>query len=933
MKTKSKIPLFCFSSLMLSLMVNLTQSTLSAQTFPTPASLSTGQGAINSLDPTWLTSGWFYNPPPNPMGLTYSSALINNNCAPGNWIVPASLPPPVNNGNWITNPSYPCATDTSTGYMYFRLPLNLPADCNGASVTAAGNFVLNLTGYVDNTISDVFVNGISTGISGGAFTAATGLNITLPGPWVAGINYIDVCVLNFHEPNSPVNPYGLLLVANTSAANSFCCIPNLTVSTSTTCSGSNTALTANGGTKYVWNTGATTATMTDAPLLTTGYTVTVTDASSCVNTTVTSITVNSLPSVAISPTNPTCSTNNGSATANATGSAPGFSFLWSPGGATTQTINSLAPTSYSVTITDANNCTSTSSTILAQLAPKLTLSATGISTKCNGSCDGQAVVIPAGGTTPVAVLWSTGSTNLSINNVCAGNVTVTITDAIGCQHDSIFAVPQPALITETLGSTSAECNLNNGSAAVLTTIGGTGSYTYSWSNGTTAQTNGNISPATYTLTVSDANACTSTGTVTVLNTPGVKAVLLNTTPVYCNGMCTGNATAQANGGTAPYTYSWNNNSNNDSAAALCAGNYIITITDSRNCTSTVTAVITQPLALTLPAITPFQACMGQTANLTASPEGGTPAYTVNWNPGNFTGPILPASSLNPQTYTVSATDARGCNSLTQTITVHASPNVNFIASVTNGCPVLCTTFSDRSTVTADVITNWLWTFSNGSSSTSHDTAICFNTGMYSAKLQVTSSSGCSNIDSIGNMITVWPDPVAAFTTNPADFETIVNPVFNYSDQSTGGVTGWLWNFGDTTGTDTLQNTVHKYTNMGTYCTLLTVATINQCKDTVSHCVHIIPDFEFFIPNAFTPNGNGMNESFSGKGIGISSYQMLVFDRWGNMLFMTHDLNQGWNGMANGGTEVAQQDVYSYVIEIKDVYNKPHKYIGTIALMR
>lgn len=186
------------------------------QTFPNPASLSTGQGVSGNPDPVWLVSALFPSNPPNPIGLTYTPALINNNCAPGAWVNPSSLPPPINNGNWITASTSPCATNSLDGYIYFRLPLNLPASCNGSSIAVSGNYKLFLSGYVDNVISNVYVNGVPTGISGGNFVPGGQLNMTLNGPWLAGINYVDVLVYNY--PGAFFNPYGLLLVANYSAS-------------------------------------------------------------------------------------------------------------------------------------------------------------------------------------------------------------------------------------------------------------------------------------------------------------------------------------------------------------------------------------------------------------------------------------------------------------------------------------------------------------------------------------------------------------------------------------------------------------------------------------------------------------------------------------------------------------------------------------------
>jgi gliding motility-associated-like protein len=191
-----------------------------AQTFPNPATLSTGQGPIGTNDPIWQVSPLTPGMPPNPLsGIVFSPAYIDNNCAPGAWVNPASLPPPVNNGNWITSPGQPCASNALAGYLYYRLTLNLPPDCAGSSVSTPGVYSLSFDGYVDNTIVDVFVNGVSTGISGGSFSPGTQLSFTLTGPWVGGVNYVDVLVQN--APGGNPNPYGLLLVANTTVSATY----------------------------------------------------------------------------------------------------------------------------------------------------------------------------------------------------------------------------------------------------------------------------------------------------------------------------------------------------------------------------------------------------------------------------------------------------------------------------------------------------------------------------------------------------------------------------------------------------------------------------------------------------------------------------------------------------------------------------------------
>jgi gliding motility-associated-like protein len=180
---------------------------------------------------------------------------------------------------------------------------------------------------------------------------------------------------------------------------------------------------------------------------------------------------------------------------------------------------------------------------------------------------------------------------------------------------------------------------------------------------------------------------------------------------------------------------------------------------------------------------------------------------------------------------------------------------------------------------------------------------------------------------------VYPEPRAAFSTNPTT-ETILTPVYNYINQSTGFVS-LLWNFSDFAGdTSTALNPNHTYpADTGRYCALLTVTNAEGCIDTSRSCNDIGPLFEFYIPNTFTPNGDLKNETFSGKGIGIIQYEMSIFDRWGKKIFTTQNLEIGWDGKANNGSEGAQQDIYVYTIVLTDVFNKLHNYVGSVALLR
>ena len=131
----------------------------------------------------------------------------------------------------------------------------------------------------------------------------------------------------------------------------------------------------------------------------------------------------------------------------------------------------------------------------------------------------------------------------------------------------------------------------------------------------------------------------------------------------------------------------------------------------------------------------------------------------------------------------------------------------------------------------------------------------------------------------------------------------------------------------------LQNPSHTYGLEGTYCVVLSVISPNGCVDTTKVCVVIDPEFTFYIPNAFSPNGDGINDEFFGKGDYINSFEMDIFDRWGNLIFFSDDINKHWDGKANHGSDVAQQDVYVYVVKITDQKNLKHKYTGTVTIVK
>ncbi len=281
----------------------------------------------------------------------------------------------------------------------------------------------------------------------------------------------------------------------------------------------------------------------------------------------------------------------------------------------------------------------------------------------------------------------------------------------------------------------------------------------------------------------------------------------------------------------------------------------------------------------------------------------------------------------------------GCvDSVIRTITVNPNPIVGFTSSDSIGCERLCITFHNTSTVTPGTNTAWVWNYGDLSSSGSgqnpyhcYSNDSVFAPNILDVTLTVTSDSGCVSTKTINHYITVYPAPSAGFTAFPGS-TSIINPVITITDQSI-GTNFWHWNFGDQDTTSIQHPLPHTYADTGTYRITLIASTLYNCIDTTYQTIFIEPDFIFYIPNSFTPNDDGINDIFMGKGIFIKEYEMMIFDRWGNLIFYSDDALKGWDGTANHGTETAQQDIYVYKISITDFNKRKHSYKGKVTLVR
>lgn len=352
----------------------------------------------------------------------------------------------------------------------------------------------------------------------------------------------------------------------------------------------------------------------------------------------------------------------GGATALASGGISPYTYLWSNSDTNSSTTGLLAGV-YTVTITDANAVSLIDSITITEpnnLTATITIDS---NVSCHGGSDGMLSVTANGGTSPYTYSWSNSATNDSLNNVTAGLYVVTVTDANSCTTSDSAIVSQPtALSVTTTVVNNVSINGGNNGKAYATATGGTAPYTYAWAWAASTDTVSNLVAGTYSVTVSDNNACTSISSFLITEpSPLISSILISN--VSCHGFQDGGLTANISGGVTPYSYLWSNSGATSSVNNLSGGTYSVTITDANGATVVDSGTVSEPAALSVTTTVvnhvSFNGASDGKAYVSAS--GGTAPYTYNWNSG--IPPIDTASGLSAGNYQVTVSDANGCSAV------------------------------------------------------------------------------------------------------------------------------------------------------------------------------------------------------------------------------------------------------------------------------
>jgi len=675
------------------------------------------------------------------------------------------------------------------------------------------------------------------------------------------------------------------------------------------------------------------------PDVTTTYTVTVTDGNGSAVTAEAVVVVLDAPAVTTASTAISCpGAVDGTAMVTPSAGSPPFQHAWNTLPPQTGiTATGLGTGTYTVTTTDANGCTSTAEVTVVDAVPlQVTVDATNAT--C-GQTDGIATASVSGGVGPYTYAWNTVPVQNSATalDLGSGAYTVTVADANGCVAQQSVTISSPGAGVLLASANDATCNGLADGSANATLTGGEEPVVYAW-NTTPVQNTANATglPAgSWTVTATEANGCISSATV-IVEEPAPIQILVSTTPASC-GAANGTAIASASGGTGTLSFAWDTDPVQSTATAsgLEEGNYTVTTTDANGCSATAVALVEGspgPVA----GFTGGEACQGAVSTFTST---ATNATQWTWETGDGTslsGAVVVHNYAEAGTYTVvhTVTDEFDCSdTFSSQVIIAPVPTAGFTTAPGTGCAPLDVSFVNSAPQPGTLCQ---WNFGDGSGSTECATATHTYTtpGCYDVTLSV-SVAGCTTVLTFPDVVCVDAVPQAGFFASPDPVPSSA-PVVSFVNTSS-GASGFQWTFsaGAPSGS-TLADPVLDLSGMepGLFEACLVATSSAGCVDSLCRSIPLLDDFRVHVPNAFTPNGDGINDVFIPVLIGQDQerYDLSIFNRWGEEVYRTKDANAGWDGRLQNGD--VQDGVYVWRLTARAASDtETFERIGHVVLLR
>ncbi|MCS6980909.1 MAG: gliding motility-associated C-terminal domain-containing protein [Flavobacteriales bacterium] len=596
------------------------------------------------------------------------------------------------------------------------------------------------------------------------------------------------------------------------------------------------------------------------------------------------VTVSTEPSVAVAPSDNILICNGLAQTVTASGAQ---NYVWSTG-STNSSVSFTQPGTYWVSGSNACGTDTVLITVTAGQSPVAQIAVQGDTVLCPG----ETITLTSvnGSTTDQ---WSTGVTGIQ-TTVSSAPVTVTLTvnNACGSSTDQI-TISSGSMPSASVVSSTGNNTLCSGSTLTLTASGGD---SYLWNTGATTPSITVSSGGTYTVTVS--NICGSDNETVTINSMNSPSPLI--TPAGSTSFCEGDSLMlTASGGD---TYLWSTGENTPTIYVSTGGNYTLTATNP--CGSAQTSINLTLISLPeVDIITQGPVALCQGAQVTIEATANEP---ITWSNGATGSQVTVATG---GTLTASASNA--CGTATSTIVINEIPTPQ-VDIVQNSPLVVCSGSGVILEATSNLIPVW-------NSSQSGFSLSVTSPGTYVA----TVSNQCgTDSDSVQ---VIFSGPVASFTADPPMGNAPLNVLFS---STSSGATSLQWDVGGTAYSVPSFN--HTFYSPGTFDVTLVVSDDLGCSDTATLKVIVDDQVEVFIPNVFTPNGDGINDEFKIVATGIKTFQCFIFNRWGNEIYFWDDVFKGWDGSSLWGGK-ASSGAYVYIARITTLGGEERLLHGVVTL--
>lgn len=620
--------------------------------------------------------------------------------------------------------------------------------------------------------------------------------------------------------------------------------------------------------------------------------------------------------------------NDGTATVNIAGGTPTYiaTLAAQTVSSSPYTFNTLSAGTYNITATDANGCTATVNATINQPTELILTEVSVTPTSCYGGNDGGLTVSAAGGTPQYLYSVDLGAPQPSgvFTGVTGGTRIVGVIDANQCIDTLHINVPMPPQTTF-LDTNVVDVNCYGGSDGSIDLIvtGTGGPWTYQWSNGQATQDLSNLATGYYEITVFEANNCAAVGVDSIfINQPTDLALTQVTQNVSCFGGADACIDVTATGSVAPYQYVWSQGGNTAQLCNLTAGSYNVTVYDSHQCAdSLVNIQVTEPTLLTVAPVVTDITCPGfNDGTITANAAGGTPTYTYSWSPVG--GNVAINSNLGPGIYGLTVTDAENCTA-TASNTVIELPGIQLSAYVHDVlCDPLHNGFIDLTAVTSYPPATYSWNTGSGVED-------ILNLGVGNYSVTVSDAHGCV-VDTVFTVINLNTFSIDAY---PQDTTIDLGSSVEVTAVPTGGnIASIIWQ--PSNGLECSDCITSLASPVQSVYYVATATSDSGCIASDRVNITVIPKYVIFIPNVFTPNNDGNNDFFEvfGNKEAWKQFNVEVFNRWGEKVYDSNDMNFKWDGIYKG--VAAPPAVYVYVIHITYLDNYTDKiYKGSVTLVR